>query len=80
VDIQRCGAYVIEEVKSRSRERFIALCREAGLSEPELLADEIFLLCEGARVSMQSVGREGPAKRLPEMLQRLVANYSKSRR
>jgi AcrR family transcriptional regulator len=71
---------VVEEFKSRSRERFVALCREAGLSEPELLADEIFLLCEGARVSMQSVGREGPAKRLPEMLQRLVANYSKSRR
>lgn len=71
---------VVEEVKSRSRERFIALCREAGLSEPELLADELFLLCEGARVSMQSVGREGPAKRLPEMLQRLVADHSKSHR
>ena len=71
---------VVEEVKSRFRDRFLALCREAGLSEPELLADEIFLLCEGARVSMQSVGREGPAKRLPEMLQRLVANYSRSRR
>src|SRR5438270_7292512 len=52
----------------------------AELSEPELLADEIFLLCEGARVSMQSVGREGPAKRLPEMLQRLIANHTKPRR
>src|SRR6266851_3259102 len=71
---------VVEEFKSRFRERFIALCREARLSEPELLADEIFLLCEGARVSMQSVGREGPAKRLPEMLQRLIANHTKQRR
>src|SRR5882672_11551567 len=71
---------VVEEFKSRSRERFIALCREAGLSEPEILADEIFLLCEGARVSMQSVGPEGPAKRFPEMLQRLVANHTKPRR
>ena len=67
---------VVEEFKSRFRERFIALCREARLSEPELLADEIFLLCEGARVSMQSVGREGPAKRLPEMLQHLIANHT----
>jgi AcrR family transcriptional regulator len=71
---------VVEEFKSRFRERFIALCREARLSEPELLADEIFLLCEGARVSMQSVGREGPAKRLPEMLQLLIANHTKPRR
>src|SRR6266478_1409645 len=71
---------VVEEFKGRFRERLIALCRETELSEPELLADEIFLLCEGARVSMQSVGREGPAKRLPEMLQRLIANYTKQRR
>jgi AcrR family transcriptional regulator len=71
---------VVEEFKSRFRERFIALCRDARLSEPELLADEIFLLCEGARVSMQSVGREGPAKRLPEMLQLLIANHTKQRR
>jgi len=71
---------VIEEHKGLHREKIIALCREAELSEPELLADEIFLLCEGARVSMQSVGREGPAKRLPEMLQRLIANHTKQRR
>jgi hypothetical protein len=29
---------------------------------------------------MQSVGREGPAKRLPEMLQLLIANHTKPRR
>ena len=71
---------VVEAHKRQYREKFIALCREAGLSQPELLADEIFLLCEGARVSVQSVGREGPAKRLVDMLQRLVASHSKPRR
>jgi AcrR family transcriptional regulator len=68
---------VIEEHKRLHREKIIALCCEAGLSDPELLADELFLLCEGARVSVQSVGREGPAKRLVDMLQGLIANHTK---
>ncbi len=68
---------VVEEHKRQSRERFIALCREAGLADPELLADQIFLLCEGARLSVQSVGREGPAKRLVEMLQGLIASHTR---
>src|SRR5258708_28228670 len=70
---------VIEEHKGRHRERIIALCGELGLSDPQLLADELFLLCEGARVSVQSVGREGPAKRLVDMLQGLVASHSMRR-
>jgi AcrR family transcriptional regulator len=70
---------VVEEHKNRNREKIIALCCEAGLSEPELLADSLFLLCEGARVSVQSVGREGPAKRLVDMLQGLIASHSNPR-
>ena len=70
---------VVEEHKRRSSERFIALCREAGLQDPELLADQIFLLCEGARLSVQSVGREGPAKRLADMLQGLIASHTTPR-
>jgi AcrR family transcriptional regulator len=70
---------VVEEHKSRSREKIIALCREAGLADPELLADSLFLLCEGARVSVQSVGREGPAKHLADMLQGLIASHTSAR-
>ncbi len=58
------GRRIIEAHKRRTRERFIALCREAGYDHPERLADEMFLLIEGARVSLQSVGREGPGSRL----------------
>ncbi len=70
---------VIEEHKGLHREKIIALCREAGLADPELLADQLFLLCEGARVSVQSVGREGPAKRLVDMLQGLIASHTTPR-
>jgi AcrR family transcriptional regulator len=62
---------VIEEHKTHQRERLVALCREAGFTEPERLADEVFLLFEGARVCLQSIGRQGPASRLISMLRSL---------
>ena len=55
---------VIEAHKRKQCERLAALVREAGYARPERVADEIFLLVEGARVSVQSVGREGPGARL----------------
>ena len=67
---------VIEEFKRRHRDLIIELCCEAGLRDPELLADELFLLCEGARVTIQSLGPRGPAKRLAEMFQMLVAAHT----
>jgi len=71
---------VIEECKRQHRELIIELCRKAGLRDPELLADELFLLGEGARVSMQSLGPRGPAERLAEMFQTLVAAHRPTRR
>ena len=67
---------VIEQHKTEGRRRLIALCEEAGLDEPDLLADKAFLLCEGARASIQSIGPNGPASRLPQMLDRLVADHT----
>ena len=67
---------VIEEYKSLHRDKIIDLCRKSGLRDPELLADELFLLGEGARVSLQSLGPGGPAERLTEMFQTLVAAHT----
>jgi hypothetical protein len=65
---------VVEAHKRRQRERLVALVREAGYARPERLADELFLLVEGARVSLQSIGPGGPGGRLydlaVEMLER----------
>jgi AcrR family transcriptional regulator len=66
---------VIEQFKSAQRDRLIALCAGAGVAEPELLADELFLLLEGARVSAQSVGPTGPASRLARMGEALIASH-----
>ena len=69
---------VIEEHKRLARDRLVALCRAAGLDDPELVADEIFLLCEGARISLQSVGPAGPAARLVEILQASVTAHARA--
>lgn len=55
---------VVEAHKRKQCERLVALVREAGYLRPERVADELFLLVEGARVSLQSVGPEGPGARL----------------
>ena len=70
---------VIREVKSAHRERLVSLCREAGLTDPEGLSDEIQLLWEGARVTAQSVGPEGLSARLIGMLEALVAAHTPRR-
>jgi AcrR family transcriptional regulator len=68
---------VIREYKTALRERLIRLCCDAKLSDPERLADEVFLLCEGARITAQSVGSEGLSSRLAGMLEALVADHAR---
>jgi AcrR family transcriptional regulator len=66
---------VIEQYKTAQRDRLAALCGAAGVTEPELLADELFLLLEGAHVSAQSLGPTGPASRLVRMGEALIASH-----
>ena len=58
---------VIEAFKTAQRDRLIQLCGAAALAEPEMLADELFLLLEGARVTERSIGPKGLSARLVRM-------------
>jgi len=69
--------HVIEDYKHKFREMTVELCRDASLEEPELLADQLFLLCEGAHVSVESVGPEGPASQIPRVIEKLVASHTR---
>jgi AcrR family transcriptional regulator len=69
---------VIEEHKIAQRARLIALCGAAGLDEPELLADELNLLLEGARVTAQSVGAVGLGPRLKRMSEAVIASHQRN--
>ena len=66
---------VIEQFKNEQRARLVRLCDASGLGEPELLADELFLLLEGAHVSAQSLGPNGPASRLVRMGEAVIASH-----
>jgi AcrR family transcriptional regulator len=66
---------VIEEFKRRQRDALVRLCAEAGLTEPEMLADELCLLLEGARVTAQSMGADGLDARLARMSEALIAAH-----
>jgi AcrR family transcriptional regulator len=66
---------VVEEFKLGQRKRLAQLCRSAGLKDPEMLADELYLLLEGARVTAQSVGAEGLGARLRRMGEATIAAH-----
>ena len=69
------GLRVIEEFKMRQRDRLTGLCKAAGASQPELLADTLFLLIEGARVSCRSVGAKGPSANLVRTSRGVIASF-----
>jgi len=66
---------IIEEHKTHQRAQLTRLCREAGFVEPERLADEIFLILEGARINIQSVGQCGPGAKLTEMVSAIMKRH-----
>jgi hypothetical protein len=59
-------------MKAAQRERLARLCRDAGARDPERLADELFLLIEGARVCSQSLGPGGPSAHAVRMGEDLI--------
>lgn len=67
---------VIEDHKQRKRNHLVQLFEASRYRNPELLADEVFLLFEGARISIQCGGR-GPALRAVEMLRDLLARATR---
>ena len=66
---------VIEDFKRRQRDALVRLCADAGLTQPEMLADELHLLLEGARVTAQSMGADGLDTRLMRMSDALIAAH-----
>jgi len=71
---------VIEEFKTAQRERLTGLCSAACLNEPDMLADELFLLLEGARVTAQCMGRDRLGARLVRMGDTMITAHEAKKR
>ncbi|UDL94695.1 TetR/AcrR family transcriptional regulator [Lichenihabitans sp. PAMC28606] len=69
---------IIEECKTEFRDKLASLCRSANVTQPELLADTLSLLLEGARVSRQSVGLEGPSAKFVRMSEAVIAAFARN--
>lgn len=66
---------IIEQCKTAHRAHLVAICEAAGIAEADLLADTLSLLIEGARVSRQSVGAEGPSAKFVRMSEAVISAF-----
>lgn len=62
--------------KNHQRQRLGQLCAEAGIQRADALADMLCLLIEGARVSRQTLGQEGPSHSFSTCARSAIAAFS----
>jgi len=67
---------VIDEHRVREHERVRALCREAGFPEPELAADQFYMMIEGAKACVQCIGLKRVGEHLMRSVDALIAARS----
>ena len=63
---------VIETHKAKLRTRLAEMCAQMKAREPRLLADQLFLLMEGAQVTSQTLGVGGPARNVARAAEMLI--------
>jgi AcrR family transcriptional regulator len=70
---------VIEAHKAKLRSRLVQICIRMGVAEPRLLADQLFLLMEGAQVTTQTLGVHGPARNIARSAKMLIDMHLRAR-
>ncbi len=62
-------------MKTEQRNRLENLCRRAGIPKSEVLADTLTLLLEGARVSRQAAGSNGPSSKFISTAETVIETF-----
>ena len=68
---------VIDEHRVREHKRVLALCREAGFPEPELAADQFYMMIEGAKACVLCIGLKRVGEHLMRSVDALIAARSR---
>jgi AcrR family transcriptional regulator len=63
---------IIETHKARLRSQLASICARMEAGNPGLLADQLFLLMEGAQVTTQTLGARGPARNVARAAEMLI--------
>jgi hypothetical protein len=66
------GHQVALEHKQAVRARFRELAKQAGARQPERLADQLFLLMDGAFMAVRMFGTDNPAARVSQAAEGLI--------
>jgi AcrR family transcriptional regulator len=64
---------VIDEHRLREHARILRVCREAGFAEPELAADQFYMLVEGAKACVMCIGLKRVGEHLKRSVDALIA-------
>jgi AcrR family transcriptional regulator len=67
---------VIDGHRVREHERVLRLCREAEFPEPELAADQFYMMIEGAKACVQCIGLKRVGEHLMRSVDALIAARS----
>ncbi len=76
-DIHYAGHQVAIDHKQSVRARFRQLAQETGAKKPDILADQLFLLMDGAYMAARMFGTQNPAAHLADAAQSLIDSASK---
>jgi len=66
------GHQVALQHKESVRQRFYELAKQAGVRQPQVLADQLFLLMDGTYMTARMYGPKNPAKHLVEAVNTLI--------
>ena len=64
---------VIDEHRQREHARIRRVCRDAGFPEPELAADQFYMLLEGAKACVTCIGLKRVGEHLMKSVEALIA-------
>jgi AcrR family transcriptional regulator len=66
---------VVRETKREVRRRLRVMTRALGVNEPNLLADGLTMLLEGAYISRQILGTGGPSRSLDRLAEQMIDRW-----